>query len=1045
MNSLAPFRTPFPPRQSRPAPALAAASALAVLAAAMPWPLQATPYASNLTNNNGTVSFRLNESADNVKVLWNGGANEADLGPRGAGLHVANVGASGTFQVRAFKVSPPGFVTPIAPNQGGIVQISTDSSLTRFTQPRGLVVNNDPSSPYFGRVYVSNADASAVTNFAFQGTRTLQRGIYLLNSDLSDALGRGDAASTAGIALATTGTGSPYRLSLGPEGNLYIADWSDAVGSLYVTDPDVSPGSGANVLGGPVGSPFPVTATRIHGSIAAAVVEGTLAAGNLTAYVIDEDLQPDRASTTQNARNSLWRHDIGGTLPGPEVLPARIGTTPWINFASQTMDLSRSPDGKFYVNNYRSVGTDRGGLYVLGADGAVLWNSLAVSLGLGFTNDLLRATGAGALSPRGDFYAVINLETNGITVLPLNNGIPDLANRLVFHGMQSTSPQGRELAFDLAGNLYVLSQGTQLLRVFSPGGTTTTVTGSDGTFSILRPPGVSVAVANPAGAEAGPSGITYTITREGDTSTDLTVLFTFTGTATPGVDFPTNVLTATIPAGQTSVDVVVTPTDDNESEFTETVTLFLQGASNYDLKVPAFASGYIVDNDPAVITISALDTNAQERFASDTLVFVISRRGDTNSELFVSYDLTGSSALPGADYPELPTQFYFPPGSIETRVTIAAQDDAELEGAESVCIAIVPGFDPYTVGVPGSACAQIQDDEVAPGLVYFADAFNADTSADWVVRFGANNQVYDADYTFGFDYSTLGVPVAPSTVDGSTRGLYVRVNKNDATVAGAAGINFYPAGRSFSGNYALRFDMYLNYGAAATTEHGLAGLNHSSLLTNRVSQSTTDTNNTTRGGDGVWVAIATDASNNRDYTAYTATNQAAVPAIVASRTAASLTGLIPAPPYAVAGSPGKGWSRVELSQINNVVALKVNNNLIFQFNNTNAFKSGNIMIGHSDQFDSIGSPENYAVFDNLRVINLDFRIARIALPAADRVEIDFASPLGGRVSDLRLQGATSLSAPDWTDLSAEIVATPEGFRATAARTPGTTFYRVKRQ
>jgi len=40
----------------------------------------ATPYACDITNSAGTVSFRLNENADNVKIISSGGAITNDLG-----------------------------------------------------------------------------------------------------------------------------------------------------------------------------------------------------------------------------------------------------------------------------------------------------------------------------------------------------------------------------------------------------------------------------------------------------------------------------------------------------------------------------------------------------------------------------------------------------------------------------------------------------------------------------------------------------------------------------------------------------------------------------------------------------------------------------------------------------------------------------------------------------------------------------------------------------------------------------------------------------
>ena len=42
----------------------------------------ATPYASSLTNAGGIISFRLNESADNVYIISNAGATTNQLGSR---------------------------------------------------------------------------------------------------------------------------------------------------------------------------------------------------------------------------------------------------------------------------------------------------------------------------------------------------------------------------------------------------------------------------------------------------------------------------------------------------------------------------------------------------------------------------------------------------------------------------------------------------------------------------------------------------------------------------------------------------------------------------------------------------------------------------------------------------------------------------------------------------------------------------------------------------------------------------------------------------
>lgn len=1026
---------------------------------------QAVPYATSLTNSGAAISFRLNESADNVRVIYNSGADSLDLGARGAGLHEVALVLSGTFEISVFKSSPIGFAAPIAPNQGAVQQVSVDGPTTRFRDPRGLAVNTDPASPNFGRVYVAQSTNGSVVANAFGPARTLTDGIYVMNADLSDAVGQGNTGLTGGISFITGGasgdTVSPYRLSVGQDGNLYIADWSDTGGTLWVTDGSVSAGSGFNVLGGPLGGPFPVTATRIHGSIAAAVVEGSLASGNLTAFVIDEDLQADRATTTQTIRNTLWRHDIGATLPGQQILPTRIGSaTPWINFASQTMDLSRSAAGNFYVNNYRSVGNDRGGLYVIDPAGTELWNSLAASralLGSGSAIDLLRATGGGAVSPRGDFAAVINLETNAVTVLPLIGGIPDITNRLVFQGFNIATAQGRDVAFDLAGNLYAISSAAQALRVFSPGGTTTSVTGSDGTFRLVRPSAVTVSVPDDVATEGAPDTATFRLSRDGDTTSDLLVQYTLTGSAVNGSDYATDALTATIPAGSAFVDVILTATDDTETEVVESATLTLTPTSFYDVKAPLTASIFIADNEPAVLTVTALDNSTYERFTTDLMTFRVQRSGETNSELFVVFDTANGTAVNGVDYVGTDDQplggiVIMLAGQASFNVVVKPVDDGDAEDTETVLLQLIASDLTYSVGVPGAATGFIADNDQPDFGILFGDALDTDTSANWITRFGANNGIFDAEVRWGFDYSTIGVPPAPHSPL-SSLGVFVQVNKTNATASGTAGINLYPANRSFSGNYALRFDMLLHNGTASTTEHALVGLNHSANRTNRVSQSA-DPNGSVRGGDGLFVAIESDGSNNRDWTSYTFPTATSAPTTITNRTSATLTSVITAPPYAFAGSPGssatagKTWAEVELSQSNNIVTLKVNNNVIYSFANTSGFNSGAFMIGMNDQFDSVGTggtAGNFVIFDNVRVISLDVRITRTERLASGEMQIDFLSPYGGAPETYKVQGTSTLNTSDWADeAGAVITSTDSGYRAVVPANGDARFYQIKR-
>jgi hypothetical protein len=222
------------------------------------------------------------------------------------------------------------------------------------------------------------------------------------------------------------------------------------------------------------------------------------------------------------------------------------------------------------------------------------------------------------------------------------------------------------------------------------------------------------------------------------------------------------------------------------------------------------------------------------------------------------------------------------------------------------------------------------------------------------------------------------------------------VNKNGNTEAAA--LNFYPIGKVFSNNYALRFDMYLTEGTVNTTEYALFGINHSGTKTNWFRNSGTGV----PAGwvyDGLWYDVEADGAALGDYVLYsspTLTNASLVvyPTSLNSRSAGTLTGVFKAPPYTIgavgggtpANQPGSGtpsWSEVEISQINKVITLKINNTVIFSYTNTTAYTNGNIMLGYNDGYDSVGDVNASAVFANVQVVQIG--LPAITTPPANIV------------------------------------------------------------
>ena len=404
----------------------------------------AQPYASGLTNSGGTIKFILNDNADSVKVAFDNGTVTNDLGALVRGINSFSLGTHTNYSIAVSKF-----------NSGAPAQASGDAnSLVNFASGRGVAVNLNAKTRNFGRVYVVN------TTPGTSGGRTVGRGLYILNADQSDALGRGDAASTAGVIFSSSSASSPSKCGVGPDDMVYVNDFASATATTWMFDPDVSVNS--QVLSGIGVTANPTVHTDSSGT---PVVRGSLAAGNLQLFNTDGQMFP---------YNSIVRWNIGaGPLPW-NVAPAMLGNPGITSVQDVTSDMDIGPDGKFYTSENRVAGTDADSVRVFAPDGVtLLWGSLT-ALG---SPDPLRQTAALMVSPDGRYLA-LEATNSQVTVLPLTNGIPNLAGRIdiTITPLLST---GRDVAWDAADNLYAVSSGQQLLRVYSLGLATTTITSND--------------------------------------------------------------------------------------------------------------------------------------------------------------------------------------------------------------------------------------------------------------------------------------------------------------------------------------------------------------------------------------------------------------------------------------------------------------------------------------------------------------------------------------------------------------------------------------
>ena len=341
----------------------------------------------------------------------------------------------------------------------------------------------------------------------------------------------------------------------------------------------------------------------------------------------------------------------------------------------------------------------------------------------------------------------------------------------------------------------------------------------------------------------------------------------------------------------------------------------------------------------------------------------------------------------------------------------------------------------------------------------FSDDFDADTSTNWNIFSGQSSGPSDYTADFAFDYGatpytfngvTALIPPAPNSPDGSTRGVRLTANNNDATAATAA-VNLYPKNFSVSNNFALKFDLWINYpggaggiNATGSTQFAQCGINHFGTNVNWAASSAT-------ASDGLWFAADGEGGTSADYRAYIGgTNTTQIDLTGSSGMGASnniaaiYQTLFPSTRFEAAGSPGKNWTEVEIRQTNNVVVWLMDGTVIAQRANSSAFTSGDIMLGLMDPFSSIANPARdcFVIFDNVRVENLSPPISfqNIARLPNGNISLTLNSALG---DNFILESSTNLLA--WQPL-ATLVLTNNPLTILDASGTGraAVFYRARR-
>jgi hypothetical protein len=207
---------------------------------------------------------------------------------------------------------------------------------------------------------------------------------------------------------------------------------------------------------------------------------------------------------------------------------------------------------------------------------------------------------------------------------------------------------------------------------------------------------VSVSAADNFASEPGSDFGTFSISRSGSTSGNLTVNLVINGTAIGGVDYVPFENPVVIPDGNSSVTLTVIPFEDLFLEPTETVHLTLIASPDYNLG-GSHATVEIQDNDfstPAVgftfATMTALESE------SPGLPVALSHT--STAPIMVQYQVIGGTATSGADYTLAAGTLEFEPGEWAKSIPLTIVNDTQVESDETIRVTL---FNPTSAAHDG--------------------------------------------------------------------------------------------------------------------------------------------------------------------------------------------------------------------------------------------------------------------------------------------------------------------------------------------------------
>lgn len=322
-------------------------------------------------------------------------------------------------------------------------------------------------------------------------------------------------------------------------------------------------------------------------------------------------------------------------------------------------------------------------------------------------------------------------------------------------------------------------------------------------------------------------------------------------------------------------------------------------------------------------------------------------------------------------------------------------------------------------------------------VVLFSENFDTDPTANWTVNSFVGGTTASGGAAanaanFFFDYSSVGIPAAPNSTGGGTRGLKLQANITGTgpTAGLPPGISVSPTGQSFTGDYSLRFDWWTNFIGNTTGGIGNTGGGSGSTQLSTFGILTSGTvANYVGSADGVFYGATPDGASAADYRAYSVTAQSGYATGTTGVNGQNVyaagsqqnTNAYYATPFpggntapllqqtaypltqtgtTVVGTPSFQWNDVLIEKAGATITWTVNGTLLATTSTSGfstATRGNNILFGQADTSNGAGTPAatfqavDFTLIDNVRVVSAVPEPTTLALMVGAGVGVSLAT------------------------------------------------------